>query len=206
MRFSELAIGDNFILQNSEPAVVYTKCTEHRYNFLDFGSAGAGYFISDCYVMLEVMFGRVPVGQRFYYNGDWYIKMNCGHADFCGRTGIHIGFGRATTIYISEWATDDTSDHVPDVVRYYCENDVISTNEFLARVDTYMGSGAPVAKNVIFSNPATIVIWADGTKTVVKCSPNDKYDKEKGLALCYMKKVFGNNNSFHKIFRNYCKN
>lgn len=144
-------------------------------------------------------------GQRFYYNGDWYVKTNCSHADLRGYAGLHTKFDRTVTIYVSEWTTDDTSDHVPDVVRYYCENDVISTHEYLARMNTCMGWGAPVAKNVIFSKPATIVIWADDTKTVVKCSPNDKYDKEKGLALCYMKKVFGNDNSFHKIFRKYCK-
>lgn len=28
-------------------------------------------------------------------------------------------------------------------------------------------------RKVIFSNPATIVLWSDGTKTVVKCGPDD---------------------------------
>lgn len=45
---------------------------------------------------------------------------------------------------------------------------------------------------VIYNPPATVVLWADGTRTVVKCSPNDLYDPEKGLALCYMKKALGN--------------
>ena len=45
---------------------------------------------------------------------------------------------------------------------------------------------------VIFNNPATIVIWDDGTKTIVKKQKGDRYDKEKGLALCYMKKALGN--------------
>lgn len=45
---------------------------------------------------------------------------------------------------------------------------------------------------VIYNPPATIVLWADGTRTVVKCSPRDIYDPEKGLALCYMKKAMGN--------------
>lgn len=62
MRFSDLAIGDRFILQNSEPAVVYTKSTENCYNILDSKSAGAGCFIEDCYVMLETMFGSISVG------------------------------------------------------------------------------------------------------------------------------------------------
>lgn len=48
--------------------------------------------------------------------------------------------------------------------------------------------------DVKFSGPATIVFWSDGTKTVVKCSENDVYDKEKGLAMAIVKKIIGNNN------------
>ncbi len=46
-------------------------------------------------------------------------------------------------------------------------------------------------KRVIFQAPATIVFWADGTKTVVKCSKNDTYDAEKGLAMAVLKKYWG---------------
>lgn len=45
--------------------------------------------------------------------------------------------------------------------------------------------------NVIFNNPATIVIWSDGTKTVVKCDERDEFDPEKGLAMAICKKHFG---------------
>lgn len=48
------------------------------------------------------------------------------------------------------------------------------------------------AKQVIFNPPATVVLWADGTKTVVKCDPEDEYDQMTGVALCYMKKALGN--------------
>ena len=47
-----------------------------------------------------------------------------------------------------------------------------------------------VIKKVIFNAPATIVYWADGTKTVVKCSENDIYDAEKGLAMCFARNGF----------------
>lgn len=56
-------------------------------------------------------------------------------------------------------------------------------------------------KNVYFNDPATVVIWNDGTKTIVRCSENDFYDPEKGLAMAIVKKVYGNDNSFHKIFK-----
>ena len=48
------------------------------------------------------------------------------------------------------------------------------------------------AKQVIFNPPATVVLWTDGTKTVVKCDPEDTYNETTGVALCYMKKALGN--------------
>lgn len=44
---------------------------------------------------------------------------------------------------------------------------------------------------VIFNYPATIVLWSDGTKTVVKCDERDEFDPEKGLAMAICKKYFG---------------
>jgi hypothetical protein len=62
----------------------------------------------------------------------------------------------------------------------------------------------PKIKEVIFNNPATIIYWRDGTKTVVKCQPEDTYDKEKGFMAAYMKKICGNDNTFNKIINNWC--
>jgi hypothetical protein len=53
---------------------------------------------------------------------------------------------------------------------------------------------------VIFNNPATIVFWTDGTKTVVKCQEGDVYSKETGLALCIAKKALGNKGNFNDVF------
>lgn len=55
-------------------------------------------------------------------------------------------------------------------------------------------------KKVIFNGPATIVMWTDGTKTVVKQSKLDDYDYEKGFAMCVVKKVFGDQYTYiHKM-------
>lgn len=58
---------------------------------------------------------------------------------------------------------------------------------------------------VIFNDPATVVLWSDGTKTVVKCGPEDTFDTEKGLAMAIAKKMAGNDNRFHKVFKQYTK-
>ena len=58
---------------------------------------------------------------------------------------------------------------------------------------------------VIFNDPATIVLWYDGTKTVVKCGPEDKFDTEKGLAMAIVKKMkeivpeYVSNNSIYSV-------
>lgn len=56
-------------------------------------------------------------------------------------------------------------------------------------------------KNVIYNPPATIVMWADGSKTVVKCSERDTYDAEKGLAMCFAKRLFGDKGNYNEVFK-----
>lgn len=60
-------------------------------------------------------------------------------------------------------------------------------------------------KRVIFNNPATIVMWEDGTKTVVKLhNPKEnKYDPAAGLAMCFTKRILGD--KFHSTLNKYCK-
>ena len=53
-------------------------------------------------------------------------------------------------------------------------------------------------KRAIFNPPATIILWNDGTKSVVKCQNGEWYDPEKGFALAYLKKLLGNDNTFNK--------
>ena len=61
------------------------------------------------------------------------------------------------------------------------------------------GQSIPEIKDVIFNDPATIVFWEDGTKTVVKAT-DEAFDPEKGMAMAIVKKVYGNKgNYFNKI-------
>ena len=60
-------------------------------------------------------------------------------------------------------------------------------------------------KRVIFNAPATIILWKDGTKTVVKCGENEEYDPEKGLAMALVKHFLGNKGNYNNLFRKYLK-
>lgn len=56
-------------------------------------------------------------------------------------------------------------------------------------------------KKVMFNDPATIVFWSDGTKTVVKRGENDTFDPEKGLAMAISKKFFDNMGYYYDVFK-----
>ncbi|MBO5319026.1 MAG: hypothetical protein J6B01_04360 [Ruminococcus sp.] len=69
-------------------------------------------------------------------------------------------------------------------------------NRFNAEIVPYK----PSITNVIFNDPATIVFWSDGTKTVVKAE-NEKFDPEKGLAMAICKRALGNKGNYYNEFR-----
>lgn len=58
----------------------------------------------------------------------------------------------------------------------------------------------PTIKDVIFNPPATIIIWEDHTKTVVKCGEGDIYDPEKGMAMAISRKALGDRGSYYNVF------
>ena len=82
-----------------------------------------------------------------------------------------------------------------DALRYY-KTDAISTYRLVQMFNK------SEIKDVIFNNPATIVFWKDGTKTVVKAE-NEEFDPEKGLAMAITKKALGNGYDYYDTFKKY---
>lgn len=58
-------------------------------------------------------------------------------------------------------------------------------------------------EKVIFNEPATIVFWKNGCKTVVKCQDTETFDPEKGLAMAIAKYALGNEGNYYKTFTKY---
>ena len=98
----------------------------------------------------------------------------------------------------------------------YCDSDVLmakhisyqsALDERRGILNKIYGSGAfrkePLIQidKVIFNDPATIVFWKDGTKTVVKAGNDEYFDKEKGLAMAISKKVLGNKGNYYNAFK-----
>lgn len=63
----------------------------------------------------------------------------------------------------------------------------------------YEKGTVPGVDKVVYNDPATVVIWSDGTKTVVKCHEGDVYDEREGFLLCCAKKLFGNARRYNDV-------
>lgn len=56
---------------------------------------------------------------------------------------------------------------------------------------------------IIFNDPATIVFWQDGTKTVVKCQKGQTFNPYFGFCAAIAKKLYGNNSILNRIVETY---
>lgn len=86
----------------------------------------------------------------------------------------------------------------------YSRHDVETTKAILNSMygkSAFNNAGCLSIKKVIFNDPATIVFWKDGTKTVVQCRGDDIYDPEKGMAMVIAKKALGNKGNYCKVFK-----
>lgn len=112
-------------------------------------------------------------------------------------------------------SVDITTEVSPYVTRYetLIDSNGLAWLHELDRNNVYgdgylFGCRALTIKKVIFNDPATIVFWSDGTKTVVKKQKPDgkkKFDKEKGLALAITKKMAGNTGVYYNEFKKWCE-
>lgn len=104
----------------------------------------------------------------------------------------------------SEWRPRTAAQLCED----YCNNDVNSCKKLIGDMSTGYSFVDPATaqkamnriKNVIFNDPATIVFWDDGTKTVVKAQ-NEPFDPEKGLAMAIAKYFFDNMGYYYDVFK-----
>lgn len=57
------------------------------------------------------------------------------------------------------------------------------------------------AEKIIFNDPATIVFWTDGTKTVVKCAEGQEYSEYFGYLAALGRKMYGTNSAINRMIR-----
>lgn len=63
--------------------------------------------------------------------------------------------------------------------------------------------GHLLINKVHYSGDKTIVMWGDGTKTMVTRGENEVFDPEKGLVMAIAKKAFGNQGNYYNQIKKY---
>lgn len=102
----------------------------------------------------------------------------------------------------SKFYTDDMLDYLlKEVIDKKAEEAEKKLDKMVAeknrkKIDAFIDT----IDKVYFNNPATVIKWKDGTKTVVKCQKGDIYDVEKGFAMALIKGLFDNSSYFNTIF------
>lgn len=82
----------------------------------------------------------------------------------------------------------------------YIMNDSEYLKGFIMRLnEVNCNSLYPRPVKIIYNPPATIVLWTDGTKTVVKCCEEDEYNEYYGFLCALGKKMFGTNSHLKKL-------
>ena len=122
-------------------------------------------------------------------HGDMITLISFAPNKFIGAREYSINWTEATTTSISS----ALAPIFRDVLKHFGCTSTSNTTGTMPRI-----------AKVIFNNPATIVCWEDGTKTVVKCQPDNTYSEETGLAMAIVKKALGTNKSgsnYYDIFK-----
>lgn len=125
-----------------------------------------------------------------------------------GKNGLDVASLYPKQIYVTTGRCNGKTELQRRMYEYllYTDHDIVTT-DMLVNTKKQFGEwlknnpylSRPEISNVIFNDPATIVFWADGTKTVVKAQ-DEAFDPEKGLAMAICKKIFGNEgNYFNQI-------
>lgn len=100
------------------------------------------------------------------------------------------GARQADRWHMSDVGTTIRYSHRADVPRHKVADEVI---EFVRRAYGVEGEPElPHAEKVVFSGPATVMLWPDGTKTVTKCREGDSLDYVFGMLACILRKLTRN--------------
>ena len=108
-----------------------------------------------------------------------------------------------STYLDTPWCDTTINVNVPNPYEFTWSKNPTPPVKYVTQDDLDRIFGRSKIKRVIFHDPATIVFWTDGSKTVVKTMPGDIYNPEVGLAMCISKKVLGD--KYHHEFKKWLK-
>ncbi len=87
-----------------------------------------------------------------------------------------------------------TYEYKTDIPTYEMDD---NTNKYTISFDIITSIVAePYIRKVSYINNRTITYWSDGDKVEARCLPTDTYNKEYGLIVCILKKLYGSWTNF----------
>lgn len=130
------------------------------------------------------------------------VKFNGVGKEYFYNTNLNLRIGGKYNIIADKKSSYDN----PVVVTRYVPN-VSGSYRTITSAKLVDGTARPDdgLDRIIFNEDVTIAIWKDGTKTLIRCQEGDTFDKEKAIALCYMKKALGNRGSFNETIKKWIK-
>ena len=193
-----------------------------RYGWFD-TSRWSVHFVGNCTPYIDHSY-RVQLSEPIHYSDGSRLKpKETGPAWDGFRAGveeaeydIHGGLTTTSVIYEANKIKENYEEWLKknpytDITTLYPETHFVLPRSFgkVAFTKAWLNAmyGTPIysIKNVIFNDPATIVFWTDGTKTVVKTQEGEIFDPEKGLAMAISKKALGNNREYYHTFLHWLK-
>ena len=163
--------------------------------------------ISNYIIALDYYKNRKDNNMKTFDNICWTAE------DVCATTGCYPEeFEITSRIYghLNGNIHDIAFRNMPKLIESKLNASLTSTYDVVmttAGLNAKYGKNDPedMIKDVIFNDPATIVLWKDGTKTVVKTQEDCEFDPYVGLAMAFSKKMFGNKGSYFNVFKKYCE-
>ena len=144
----------------------------------------------DCYWVINSSFYKICIMMGFDF--ERYIE--------CNKNGVTINGINVSFTYDSDSIDEPLLYRIELVYKKPILHNIYANSHL-----NFPLNNIPEVKKIIFNDPATIVYWKDGTKTVVKCQKSDDFDPEKGFAMAFLKKCWGNKGNFNDKLRKIMK-
>lgn len=130
----------------------------------------------------------------------WFIRSDIAFSKMVWPTNRKTLYARAKNIINSIYGIPNGSSKCWDELKTIC---ALTDSEPISKKNSKEAYNKRIfseIKDIIINDPATIILWKDGTNTIVKCQPVDTFDPEKGIAMAILKKLYGNSGFYKDIF------
>ena len=186
----------SYIMKNHK-----TNITSYRCCSINSQGNNAGYDYQDDVYLTDQL---EPINAVLNNHGvkieTWFIRSDIACSKMVWTTNRKTLHARAKNIINSIYGVPNGSSKCWDELKTIC---ALTDSEPISKKNSKEAYNKRIfseIKDIIINDPATIILWKDGTKTVVKCQNEDTFDPGTGIAMAILKKLYGNSGFYKDIF------